>query len=441
MRDNVLIDFAGENLSGFEMQLACENFMMTDNVKEDLRLFDLGIEEKNRRQDDEEDAPVVRFVNKILLEAIKREASDIHFEPYEKSYRVRYRIDGVLYETVAPPLNLATRIVARLKVMSKMDISERRLPQDGHFIWQDGGKNALDFRVSSCPTVGGEKMVLRILDSTSAKIGIENLGYEDFQKKYFLEAIHKPQGMVLVTGATGSGKTVSLYTALNILNTAQRNILTVEDPVEINLEGINQVNINLKAGLDFSTVLRSFLRQDPDVIMVGEIRDLETADIAIKAAQTGHMVLSTLHTNSAAETLVRLMNMGVPAFNLVAAIHLIVSQRLARRLCHHCKKATILDKTILRDFGVVEQDIKQDKWIYEAVGCVHCTNGYRGRVGIYEVLVMSKSINQIIMAGGHAADIAEQAVKEGLQTLHVSGIHKVLEGLTSLDEVNRVIRG
>jgi type IV pilus assembly protein PilB len=284
-------------------------------------------------------------------------------------------------------------------------------------------------------------MVLRILDSTSAKIGIENLGYEDFQKKYFLEAIHKPQGMVLVTGATGSGKTVSLYTALNILNTAQRNILTVEDPVEINLEGINQVNINLKAGLDFSTVLRSFLRQDPDVIMVGEIRDLETADIAIKAAQTGHMVLSTLHTNSAAETLVRLMNMGVPAFNLVTAIHLIVSQRLARRLCHHCKKATILDKTILRDFGVVEQDIKQDKWIYEAVGCVHCTNGYRGRVGIYEVLVMSKSINQIIMAGGHAADIAEQAVKEGLQTLHVSGIHKVLEGLTSLDEVNRVIRG
>ncbi|HEX5515842.1 MAG TPA: type IV-A pilus assembly ATPase PilB [Gammaproteobacteria bacterium] len=390
-------------------------------------------------ESDADDAPVVRFVNKVLLDAIKKGASDIHLEPYEKVYRVRFRQDGVLREIAAPPISLAPRIAARVKVMSRLDIAERRVPQDGRIKMNLSKTRAIDFRVNTCPTLFGEKIVLRILDPSSAKLGIDMLGYEEEQKELFLSAIHKPYGMVLVTGPTGSGKTVSLYTALNILNTEDRNISTVEDPVEINVPGINQVNLNLRAGLDFAAALRAFLRQDPDVIMVGEIRDLETAEIAIKAAQTGHLVLSTLHTNDAPQTLTRLANMGVPPYNIASTVSLIIAQRLARRLCSNCKQPAELPKEALLKEGFTEADLK-DLVVYAPKGCDNCADGYKGRVGIYQVMPISEEMGRIIMEGGNALQLAEQAKKEGIADLRTSGLRKVKQGVTSLAELNRVTR-
>ena len=387
-----------------------------------------------------DDAPIVRFVNKILLDAIKMGASDIHFEPYEKAYRIRLRADGILREVARPPVNLAPKLAARLKVMSQLDISERRLPQDGRIKLKLSKTRAIDFRVNSLPTLFGEKIVLRILDPDSAKLGIDMLGYEEDQKDLFMKALEQPQGMILVTGPTGSGKTVSLYTGLNILNTPERNISTAEDPAEINLEGINQVNVNTKVGLDFGAALRAFLRQDPDIVMVGEIRDLETAEIAIKAAQTGHLVLSTLHTNSAPETLTRLRNMGVPAFNIATSVSLIIAQRLARRLCKSCKKPLDVPKETLIAEGFKESEIGSFT-IYGPHGCDKCVNGYKGRVGIYEVVKVTDGISRIIMEEGNAIQIADAARAEGFNDLRASGLKKVKDGLTSLAEVNRVTTG
>jgi type IV pilus assembly protein PilB len=385
-----------------------------------------------------DDAPIVKFVNKILLDAIKRGASDIHFEPYEKDYRIRYRQDGILHEVATPPVTLSTRITARIKVMSSLDISERRIPQDGGFKMKISKSRAIDFRVSTCPTANGEKVVMRVLDPAAAKLGIEALGFSPIQRDLFLKAIQKPQGMILVTGPTGSGKTVSLYTALNILNTVEVNISTAEDPVEIKVPGINQVNINVKTGLTFSGALRSFLRQDPDIIMVGEIRDLETAEIAVKAAQTGHLVLSTLHTNSAAETLNRLVNMGIPTFNIASSVTIIIAQRLTRRLCEGCK-AVRDDYT---DQGLLELGFKQEELpnlkIYKAVGCNLCTGGYRGRVGLYEVLSMTKELGLAVMSGANSLEILKMAQSQGMLTIYQSGLQKVKEGMTTIEEVNRV---
>ena len=389
--------------------------------------------------DSVDEAPVVKFVNKMLVEAIRMGASDLHFEPYEKSYRVRFRVDGVMQKMANPPVQLATKIAARLKVMSQMDISERRAPQDGRIKLKVSKNKAIDFRVSCLPTLFGEKLVLRILDPSSAMLGIEALGYEPDQKEMFLEALHKPQGMLLITGPTGSGKTVSLYTGINILNTGETNISTAEDPVEINLEGINQVNVNPKVGLTFSTALKSFLRQDPDIVMVGEIRDLETAEIAIKAAQTGHMVLSTLHTNSAPETLTRLKNMGVASFNIATSVNLVIAQRLARRLCNNCKKPIDVPRQSLLEVGFTDADLDDsDNMIYEPVGCGECREGYKGRVGIYEVMKVSKDISRIIMEDGNAIDIKDAALKNGFRDLRRSGILKVLQGVTSIQEMMRV---
>ncbi len=389
-----------------------------------------------------DEAPVVRFINKVLLDAIRTGSSDIHFEPYEKAYRVRFRTDGILREVARPPVNLTTRIAARLKVMSQMDLSERRMPQDGRIKMKISKTRAIDFRVNTLPTLWGEKIVLRILDPSSAKLGIDALGYEDNQKKMYLDALEQPQGMILVTGPTGSGKTVSLYTGLNILNTVERNISTAEDPVEINLEGINQVNVNLKVGLGFPEALRSFLRQDPDVIMVGEIRDLETASIAIKAAQTGHLVLSTLHTNSAAETLTRLLNMGVPTFNVATTVSLIIAQRLARRLCPHCKKpANDIPHEILIEEGFDEIGIPPNELtLFNPVGCDKCTDGYKGRVGVYEVVRITPEISRIIMGGGNSIEIADAAKRAGFNNLRISALRKTAIGLTSLAEANRVTK-
>ncbi|RMD70095.1 MAG: type IV-A pilus assembly ATPase PilB, partial [Gammaproteobacteria bacterium] len=345
------------------------------------------------------DAPIVRYVNKILIDAIKRGASDIHFEPYEKLCRVRYRIDGVLYEVATPPVTLSDRLVARVKVMANLDISERRIPQDGRIKLRLSRSHAIDFRVNTCPTLFGEKVVLRILDPSSAQIGIDALGFEPDQKETFLQYIHRPQGMILVTGPTGSGKTVTLYTALNILNTPEKNISTAEDPVEIYVNGINQVHINPKVGLTFAEALRAFLRQDPDIIMVGEVRDLETADIAIKAAQTGHLVLSTLHTNDAPQTLTRLVNMGVPPYNIAASVNLIIAQRLARKLCNHCKLPLRIPREELLREGFHEEEVDKIK-IYRPVGCDQCTHGYKGRTGIFQVMPVSETMGRIIMEGG-----------------------------------------
>ena len=389
--------------------------------------------------DDAEDAPVVRFVNKMLLDAIRGGSSDLHFEPYEKTYRVRFRTDGMLHEVAKPPIQLASRISARLKVMAGLDISERRKPQDGRIKMRVSKTKSIDFCVNTLPTLWGEKIVMRILDSSSAQMGIDALGYEEDQKELYLAALKQPQGMILVTGPTGSGKTVSLYTGLNILNTTDINISTAEDPVEINLEGINQVNVNPRQGMDFSQALRAFLRQDPDVIMVGEIRDLETAEIAIKAAQTGHMVMSTLHTNSAAETLTRLLNMGVPAFNLATSVNLIIAQRLARKLCSHCKKEHDVPKETLLHEGFPEELIGTFK-LYSPVGCENCKGGYKGRVGIYEVVKNTPALQRIIMEEGNSIEIAEQARKEGFNDLRTSGLLKAMQGITSLEEVNRVTK-
>jgi len=383
------------------------------------------------------DTPIVRFVNKVLIDAINKGASDIHIEPYEKTYRVRYRQDGVLHEVANPPLALASRIAARLKILARLDIAERRVPQDGRIKMRLSKNRAIDFRVSTLPTLWGEKIVLRLLDPTSATLGVDKLGFEEQQKQFFLEAIHRPYGMVLVTGPTGSGKTVTLYTALNILNTPGTNISTAEDPVEINVPGINQVNINDKAGLTFAAALRAFLRQDPDVIMVGEIRDLETAEIAIKAAQTGHMVLSTLHTNDAPATLTRLVNMGVPPFNIASAVNLIIAQRLARRLCNNCKVPVNVPEPALLKAGFKPEEIGKLQ-LYGPVGCDACNKGYKGRVGIYQVMPVSEEIGNIIMRGGNQLDIELQAQKEGIPDLRQSGLNKVRQGITSLEEIERV---
>ena len=423
-----------------------QNFAQADSFEFSDEDIDLDLEQDHQNSNDEEDdspqgdeAPIVKYINKLLIDAIRMGASDLHFEPYEKSYRVRYRVDGVLRHIASPPLQLATRLASRLKVMSQMDISEKRVPQDGRIKLKLSKSKAIDFRVNSLPTLFGEKLVLRILDPSSAMLGIDALGYEPDQKNLFMQALDKPQGMLLITGPTGSGKTVSLYTGLNILNKEDTNISTAEDPVEINLEGINQVNVNNKVGLTFSAALKSFLRQDPDIVMVGEIRDLETAEIAIKAAQTGHMVMSTLHTNSAPETLTRLRNMGVPSFNIATSVNLVIAQRLARRLCSQCKAAVDIPEQSLLEMGFTSTDIKDpDFKVYQPVGCAECREGYKGRVGIYEVMKVSPDISRIIMEDGNAIDIKDAALRNGFRDLRRSGVLKVLQGVTSMQEMMRV---
>ncbi|MGE0347718.1 type IV-A pilus assembly ATPase PilB [Hydrogenophaga sp.] len=382
-----------------------------------------------------DDAPVVKFLHKMLIDAFNMRASDLHFEPYEHNYRVRFRVDGELREIASPPVAIKDKLASRIKVISRMDISEKRVPQDGRMKLKIGPERVIDFRVSTLPTLFGEKIVIRILDPSSAKVGIDALGYEPEEKERLMSAISRPYGMVLVTGPTGSGKTVSLYTCLNILNKPGINISTAEDPSEINLPGVNQVNVNEKAGLTFAAALKAFLRQDPDVIMVGEIRDLETADISIKAAQTGHMVLSTLHTNDAPTTLTRMMNMGIPTFNIASSVILITAQRLARRLCATCKAPLDAPRKALMDAGFKAEDLDGTWTPYKPVGCSACNNGYKGRVGIYQVMPISEEIQRIILRGGSALDIAQQASKEGVRTLRESGLLKVKLGLTSLDEV------
>ncbi len=389
-------------------------------------------------RDEVDDAPVVRFVNKIMLDAINGGASDIHFEPYEKSYRIRIRQDGVLHEVAQPPVALAGKLAARLKVMSRLDIAERRIPQDGRIKMRLSKKRAIDFRVNTCPTLFGEKIVMRILDPSSAQMGIESLGYEDFQREIYEHYLSKPYGMILVTGPTGSGKTVSLYTGLNILNTSDRNISTAEDPSEINLVGINQVNVNPRVGLTFASALKAFLRQDPDIIMVGEIRDLETAEIAIKAAQTGHLVMSTLHTNDAPKTLTRMVDMGVKPYAIATSVSLIIAQRLARKLCNNCKEQKELPPEVLITEGFDKEQVEDGIEIFGPVGCKQCTNGYKGRVGIYQVMPVSESMGRIIMEGGNAMQIADEAEKEGVWDLRRAGLEKVRNGVTSLEEINRV---
>ncbi|MET0013325.1 MAG: type IV-A pilus assembly ATPase PilB [Sedimenticola sp.] len=415
---------------------------MSDLLDADLDNLDIDVSDETPQGDDNldvDDAPVVRFVNKILLDAINGGASDIHFEPYEKSFRIRFRQDGMLHEVANPPINIASRLTARVKVMSRMNIAERRVPQDGRIKMVLSKNRSIDFRVNTCPTLYGEKIVLRILDPTSAQLGIEALGFEEEQREAFMKAIGKPYGMILVTGPTGSGKTVSLYTALNLLNKPDINISTVEDPVEIQVPGINQVNMNPKTGLTFAEALRAFLRQDPDIVMVGEIRDLETAEIAVKAAQTGHLVLSTLHTNDAPQTLTRLANMGVPPFNIASSVLLIMAQRLARRLCEHCKAPDDLPREALLEEGFKESEVSSIS-VYKAVGCDMCTQGYKGRVGIFQVMPVTDEMGRLIMEGGTSIQLAEEASREGVATLRESGLRKVKAGVISLEELNRVTK-
>jgi type IV pilus assembly protein PilB len=415
---------------------------LTDEADVDLESLEVtgGEDELDDKiaRDDIEDAPIVRFVNKVMLDAIRRGASDIHFEPFEKLYRVRFRMDGVLKEIAQPPVQLAPKLSARLKVMSRLDIAERRVPQDGRIKMRLSKNRAIDFRVSTCPTLFGEKIVLRILDPAQAMLGIDSLGYEPFQKDLYNKFLAKPQGMILVTGPTGSGKTVSLYTGLNILNREDTNISTAEDPAEINLPGVNQVNVNGKVGLTFAAAMRAFLRQDPDVIMVGEIRDLETAEIAIKAAQTGHLVLSTLHTNDAPQTLTRLVDMGVKPYAIATSVSLIIAQRLARRLCSNCKVPVDVPREALLKEGFSEMDVASGLKIFGPKGCANCTDGYKGRAGIYQVLPVTEAIARIILAGGSAVEIGHQAAKEGVWDLRRAGLEKVKNGLTSLEEINSV---
>jgi type IV pilus assembly protein PilB len=382
-----------------------------------------------------EDAPVVKFLQKMLLDAFSMRASDLHFEPYEHNYRVRFRIDGELREIASPPIAIKEKLASRIKVISRMDISEKRVPQDGKMKLKIGPDRVIDFRVSTLPTMFGEKIVIRILDPSSAKLGIDALGYEPEEKERLMQAIGRPYGMILVTGPTGSGKTVSLYTCLNLLNKPGVNIATAEDPCEINLPGINQVSVNEKAGLTFSVALKSFLRQDPDIIMVGEIRDLETADISIKAAQTGHLVLSTLHTNDAPTTLTRMRNMGIAPFNIASSVILITAQRLARRLCPNCKVPITIPPKALMDAGYSAEELERPFVNYRAVGCSMCNNGYKGRVGIYQVMPITEEIQRIILRDGSALEIAEQAKREGVRSLRQAGLHKAKLGLTSLEEV------
>ncbi|UCC15239.1 MAG: type IV-A pilus assembly ATPase PilB [Gammaproteobacteria bacterium] len=424
------------------MEAVDTTFSSLEDEDFDLDNLDVSSDDLDESEDitraDVEDAPVVRFVNKVLLDAIKKGASDIHFEPYEHSFRVRTRMDGVLKELARPPVALSAKVAARIKVMSRLDIAERRIPQDGRIKLKLSKNRAIDFRVSTCPTLFGEKIVLRILDPSSARLGIDVLGYEDFQKELYLEALAKPYGMILVTGPTGSGKTVSLYTGLNILNTEDRNISTAEDPAEINMPGVNQVNVHPKVGLTFASALRAFLRQDPDIIMVGEIRDLETAEIAIKAAQTGHLVLSTVHTNDAPKTLTRLVDMGVKPYAIASSVSLIIAQRLARRLCNNCKQHKDIPADALVKEGFAEEEIEEGLKIFGPVGCNQCTDGYKGRVGVYQVVKVSEELGRLIMDGGNAMQIAEQAAMEGAWDLRRAGLQKVKDGITSLEEVNRV---
>ncbi len=425
-----------------ELFLEANDTSMDDLLDADLDNIELSDGEEQDSDaitSDVDDAPIVRFVNKILLDAIKKGASDIHLEPYEKNFRIRYRSDGMLHEVASPPSNISHRIISRIKVMSKMDIAERRVPQDGRIKMKLSRNKSIDFRVNSCPTLFGEKVVLRILDPTSAQLGIDKLGFEPEQQKFFLDAIEKPYGMILVTGPTGSGKTVSLYTGLNILNTVDRNISTAEDPVEITVEGINQVNMNTKAGLTFETALKAFLRQDPDIIMVGEIRDLETAEIAVKASQTGHMVLSTLHTNDAPQTLNRLLQMGIPAFNIVSSVLLIMAQRLARRLCEHCKEDSNYPENTLLEAGFRKEEIGSFI-VYNPVGCDRCNGGYKGRVGLYQVMPISEQMRTRILEGCNAMQLADQAQAEGINDLRRSGLLKIMQGITSIAEIDRVTR-
>jgi len=424
-----------------EKAIRANDTSMSDLLDTDLQSLDLSVEaeegSEKETDSDVDDTPLVRFVHKIFLDAINQGASDIHFEPYEKTYRIRFRQDGMLIEVASPPINIANRIASRIKVMSRMNIAERRLPQDGRIKMVISKHRSVDFRVNTCPTVYGEKIVLRLLDASASQHGIEHLGFEPFQMQQFLSAIRKPYGLILVTGPTGSGKTVTLYSALNLINKPEINISTVEDPVEIPVPGINQVNMNPKAGLTFAEALRAFLRQDPDVIMVGEIRDLETAEISVKAAQTGHLVFSTLHTNDAPQVLTRLANMGVPPFNIASSILLIIAQRLARRLCEHCKAPDDIPREALLEEGFKEQELN-DLTLYKAVGCNKCTNGYKGRIGIYQVISISEAMGRLIMEGGNSIQLAEQAAKEGAINLRQAGLLKVKAGITSLEEINRV---
>jgi len=440
--DAVLVDDA-KLRSAIDKYLESQDSSMGDLDDADLE----GVETEGGDEEDDstsptaevDDAPIVKYVNKMLLDAIRGGASDIHFEPYEKTYRVRYRTDGILKEVSRPSIKLAPKISARVKIMAQLDISERRVPQDGRIKMKLSKTKAIDFRVNTLPTLWGEKIVLRILDPSQAKLGIDVLGYEEDQKQLYLEALEQPQGMILVTGPTGSGKTVSLYTGLNILNTNERNISTAEDPAEINLEGINQVNVNTRVGLGFAEALRAFLRQDPDVIMVGEIRDLETANIAIKAAQTGHLVLSTLHTNSAAETLTRMMNMGVPSFNIATSVSLIIAQRLGRRLCS-CKQPADVPKDVLLAEGFTQEQIDTGFTLFRPKGCDKCSGGYKGRVGIYEVVKITDELASMIMEEASSIQIAKKAQAEGFRTLRQSALMKVIQGVTSLEEANRVTK-
>ncbi len=426
-----------------ESSLDANDTSMSDLLDADLDNLDISSEDPDAHKKegdlDVDDAPVVRFVNKMLLDAINSGASDIHFEPYEKTFRVRLRQDGMLHEVASPPVNIASRLTARIKVMSRMNIAERRVPQDGRIKMKLSRNRSIDFRVNTCPTLYGEKVVLRILDPASAQLGIEALGFDPVQKTMFETALKKPYGMILVTGPTGSGKTVSLYTGLNMLNSEDVNISTAEDPVEIQVAGINQVNVNVKTGLTFASALRAFLRQDPDIVMVGEIRDLETAEIAVKAAQTGHLVLSTLHTNDAPQTLTRLANMGIPPFNIASSVILIMAQRLARRLCEHCKVEDDLPKEALIEEGFKAEEIKE-LTIYKAVGCDRCTNGYKGRVGIFQIMPISSEMEKLVMEGGNSLQLEAQSKLEGILTLREAGLNKVRSGVTSLEDINRVTK-
>lgn len=419
----------------------------SDNKLTELRGDDLGnlddLEVSDERPDEREDsdiddAPVVRFVNKVLLDAIRKGASDLHFEPYEKIYRVRLRIDGDLGELAKPPVALANKIATRIKVMSRLNVAERRVPQDGRIKLRLSKSKAIDFRVSTCPTLYGEKVVMRLLDSDAARLNIDALGYEDFQKKLFLKNLSKPYGMFLVTGPTGSGKTVSLYTGINMLNTGDVNISTVEDPVEINIPGVNQVQVDERSGMTFPKALKAFLRQDPDIILVGEIRDIETGSIAVKAAQTGHMVMSTLHTNDAPQTITRMFDMGIPAFAIATTINIIIAQRLARRLCVHCRVAVDIPKDSLLAEGFPETDVARGFKVYRAVGCEQCNGGYKGRTGIYQVMPVSDAMKRLIMEGANAIALADQSRKEGIPDIRRSGLRKVQDGVTSLEEINTV---
>ncbi|CAI85476.1 type IV-A pilus assembly ATPase PilB [Pseudoalteromonas translucida] len=433
----VVVDYIQLDKKIEQLLDATGSLNLSDDEFKEFAELDADIQKDTTKDDDKDDAPIIVYINKILMDAIKKGASDLHFEPYEHKYRIRFRIDGILHEVASPPNSLATKLSARIKVMSRLDIAEKRKPQDGRIKLKITERKSVDFRVSTMPTLWGEKIVMRILDSSSAMLGIDVLGYEPEQKKLYMDALEQPQGMILVTGPTGSGKTVSLYTGLNILNQPERNISTAEDPVEINLEGVNQVQINIKADMTFANALRAFLRQDPDVVMVGEIRDLETAEISIKAAQTGHLVLSTLHTNSAPETITRLLNMGVPAYNVASSISLIIAQRLARRLCPKCKTPENLPSEELLRQGFSQQQISE-MTLYAPKGCENCTDGYKGRVGIYEVMKITPEIAQIIMRGGNSLEIAEVSLKAGFNNLRLSGIRKAADGMTSLAEINRV---